>query len=294
MKKRNNQSARGRNRTYMVAGVTFIFFIGVINWLISNNQSVEDVSELQVQDSRLSVDEMNKESSVIRHEEQKVDEITNPQQEPLRAAEKVPFTEDSSTSDQAAESAKPANPIEYVEGTELPKEPKIIDGILLANKQYPLPKDYAPGESEEAREAFNELAAEALKSGINLQAFSTYRSYEYQVTLYERYVKRDGQEAADRYSARPGYSEHQTGLAFDIGEVNHEDYWASTSFGDTEAAKWLAAHAHKYGFILRYPKDKEEITGYIHESWHYRYVGKEVAEKIFKQNITLEEYVGVR
>lgn len=189
---------------------------------------------------------------------------------------------------------KPSNPTGYIKGQMLPKEPKLIKGVLLANKQYPLPKDYAPGESAEAREAFNELAAAAVTSGINLQAFSTYRSYDYQVTLYNRYVERDGQEAADRYSARPGYSEHQTGLAFDIGEVNHEKHWASNSFGDTEAAKWLAANAHQYGFILRYPEGKEEITGYMHESWHYRYVGKDKAEQIFKRSITLEEYLGIR
>ena len=192
------------------------------------------------------------------------------------------------------EVALPTDPAEYIQDQPLPKEPKFVHGVLLANKQYPLPADYAPGESEEAREAFNELAASAATSGINLQAFSTYRSFDYQVTLYNRYVERDGQEAADRYSARPGYSEHQTGLAFDIGEANHEKNWASNSFGDTEDAKWLAPNAHQFRFIIRYPEGKEDVTGYMHESWHYRYVGKDVAEKVFKRNITLEEYLGIR
>ena len=98
----------------------------------------------------------------------------------------------------------------------------IINGVLIASKQYPLPKRLHPGESEEARDAFNEMAAEAALEGINITAFSTYRSFDYQTRLYQRYVDSDGQEAADRYSARPGYSEHQTGLAFDIGEVNGE------------------------------------------------------------------------
>lgn len=181
----------------------------------------------------------------------------------------------------------------YIEGQKLPDKPTIINGILIANKKYPLPSTYAPGESKEARAAFDEMAAEAKLSGINLTAFSTYRSYEYQVSLYDRYVKKDGVEAADRYSARPGYSEHQTGLAFDIGEVNYEKYWASSKFGETEAGKWVAANAYRYGFILRYPKGKEDITGYMHESWHFRYVGKDVAEEIFKRNITLEEYLGL-
>ncbi|MCM3744985.1 M15 family metallopeptidase [Sporosarcina luteola] len=182
----------------------------------------------------------------------------------------------------------------YVEGQKLPDKPTIINGIVIANKKHPLPSTYAPGESKEARAAFNEMAAEATLSGINLTAFSTYRPYEYQVTLYERYVKKDGVANADRYSARPGYSEHQTGLAFDIGEVNYEKYWASFEFGDTEAGKWVAANAYRYGFILRYPEGKEHITGYRHESWHFRYVGKEIAEEIFKRNITLEEYLGLK
>ncbi|MGN7386458.1 M15 family metallopeptidase [Sporosarcina sp. SAFN-015] len=181
----------------------------------------------------------------------------------------------------------------YVDGQKLPAEPTVIDGILIANKKHPLPSTYAPGESKEARAAFDEMAAEAKLSGINLTAFSTYRSFEYQTSLYDRYVSKDGVEKADRYSARPGYSEHQTGLAFDIGEVNYEKYWASNKFAETEAGKWVAANAYRYGFILRYPEGKEHITGYMHESWHFRYVGKSLAEEIFKRNITLEEYLGL-
>lgn len=182
----------------------------------------------------------------------------------------------------------------YIEGMELPEEPTYVDGILIANKEYPLPANYAPGEDVEAREAFGEMAAEAALSNFDLTAFSTYRSFEYQEELYERYVTRDGKEAADRYSARPGYSEHQTGLAFDIGEVNYEQYWASSEFGETEAGKWLAENAHRFGFILRYPLGKEELTGYMHESWHFRYVGTEIAKEIYEKNITLEEYVGLK
>lgn len=188
----------------------------------------------------------------------------------------------------------PPNKSGYIEGQQLPDKPTIINGVLIASKKYPLPSTYAPGENKEARAAFDEMAAEAKLSGFNLTAFSTYRSYEYQVSLYDRYVKRDGVEAADRYSARPGYSEHQTGLAFDIGEVNFEKYWASSKFGETEAGKWVAANAHRYGFILRYPKGKEHITGYMHESWHFRYVGKDIAKEVFERNTTLEEYLGLQ
>ena len=182
----------------------------------------------------------------------------------------------------------------YIEGQVLPKEPKFVKGILLANKKYPLPTTYAPGEDKKARGAFERMAAEAKLAGFNLNAFSTYRSFEYQTTLYDRYVARDGKKAADTYSARPGYSEHQTGLAFDIGEVNFEQHFASSSFGETEAGKWVAANAHRFGFVMRYPEGKEQITGYMHESWHFRYVGIEIADEIFKRNITLEEYLGVQ
>ncbi|EGA88648.1 D-alanyl-D-alanine carboxypeptidase [Planococcus donghaensis MPA1U2] len=175
----------------------------------------------------------------------------------------------------------------------LPKEPTIINGILLANKQHPLPETYAPGEVPEAHAAFEAMKAEAAKVGINLNAFSTYRNFARQKQLYESYVAKDGQQAADRYSARPGYSEHQTGLSFDIGESGQEQHWASASFGDTEGGKWLAVNAHNYGFILRYPEGKEKITGYMHESWHFRYVGKDVATQIYEKGITLEEYLGV-
>ena len=181
----------------------------------------------------------------------------------------------------------------YIIGQELPLEPTYIDGILLASKKYPLSESFAPGESKEAREKFEELAAESALSGFKLTAFSTYRSFEYQTGLYERYVANDGSEKADRYSARPGYSEHQTGLAFDIGEVDQQDLWLTAEFGESEAGKWLAANAHRYGFIMRYPLGKEEITGYMYESWHFRYVGTEIAEKIYNERGTLEEYLGI-
>lgn len=181
----------------------------------------------------------------------------------------------------------------YPEDSELPKEPTIKNGVLLANKQHPLPETYAPGEVPEARAAFETMKKAAAKEEINLSAFSTYRDFARQKQLYESYVAKDGQQAADRYSARPGYSEHQTGLTFDIGEVGEERHWASASFGNTEGGKWLAANAQKFGFILRYPEGREKITGYMYESWHFRYVGKDIATEIYQKGITLEEYLGI-
>ncbi|MGX9136255.1 M15 family metallopeptidase [Rummeliibacillus sp. JY-2-4R] len=182
----------------------------------------------------------------------------------------------------------------YIVGQKLPKKATYIQGILVVSKKYPLPADFAPGGDREARDAFDELNAAALLDGFQFNAFSTYRSYDRQVGLYDAYVKRDGKEAADTYSARPGYSEHQSGLAFDIGEVGNEEDFADNKFGDTEAGKWIAKNAHKFGFIMRYPKGKEAVTGYMHESWHFRYVGKKIATEIYNKNETLEEYLGIK
>ncbi|RHW34902.1 D-alanyl-D-alanine carboxypeptidase family protein [Lysinibacillus yapensis] len=194
------------------------------------------------------------------------------------------------------EQTEPQEPLTnggYIEGQPLPSEPVYVEGVLIANKKYPLPSDFAPGESKEARSAFEKMAGDAKVAGFELVAFSTYRSFEYQQTLYNNYVDRDGQENADRYSARPGYSEHQTGLAFDIGEKGKEDLWLTEEFGETEAGKWLVENAHNYGFILRYPPGKENITGYMYESWHFRYLGVDLATKVKNAKVTLEEYLGI-
>ncbi len=172
-------------------------------------------------------------------------------------------------------------------------EPTYIDGILIANKKYPLPEDFNPGENAEARAAFEQMATDAKALGFDLVAFSGFRSYEYQTTLYNNYVNRDGKEAADRYSARPGHSEHQTGLAFDVGEKSREDLWLTAEFGETPAGKWLADNAYKYGFILRYPEGKEDVTGFMYEAWHFRYLGVEKATEVKQTGLTLEEYLSV-
>ena len=130
------------------------------------------------------------------------------------------------------------------------------------------------------------MVHEARKEGYDIRVMSSYRSYQYQEKLYNDYVAVDGKEEADAYSARPGFSEHQTGLAVDI-DNNLLPY---TSFEQTKTYTWMINNCYKYGFILRYPKDKEEITGYNYESWHYRYVGKDIAKYIRTHNITFDEY----
>ena len=160
------------------------------------------------------------------------------------------------------------------------------DEILVVNKHYPLSKDYNPGENPTAKVAFLKLIAQMQKEGYAVSNnYSGFRSYATQAKLYQSYVNREGQAAADRYSARPGYSEHQTGLAFDVIGTNGH------LVEDESAAQWLLDHAADYGFVVRYLKGKESVTGYMHEEWHLRYVGKE-AKEIAASGLTLEEYYG--
>lgn len=165
------------------------------------------------------------------------------------------------------------------------EEPTYIKGILIVNKKYSLPSNYG-GVDKTASNALSNLQTAANKLGFSLPLISGYRSYSTQNTIYNNYIKRWGQEYTDTVSARPGHSEHQTGLAFDVGQL-------SNSYGETKEGKWLKENCYKYGFILRYLKGKENITGYAYEPWHIRYVGVDVATEIMQKNLTLEEYLGI-
>jgi D-alanyl-D-alanine carboxypeptidase len=179
---------------------------------------------------------------------------------------------------------------------------------VLVNKQFSLPSSYEPtdlvypdipftfAEKNEKRkmrtvaaEAIEKLVAGAKKDGINLAGVSAYRSYATQKALFQRYVLKDGEEKAKTYSAVPGTSEHETGLAIDVsgsdGKCAAED-----CFGGTKEANWLEKHAQEYGFIIRYPKGKEKITGYQYEPWHIRYVGADTAKDMVAKKVTMEEY----
>lgn len=188
---------------------------------------------------------------------------------------------------------------EYYENTKETKFPN--KSYVLVNKYNYLPDGYIPENLVEidekyaksgvklvnyAADAFEKMAADAKNEGLRIIAMSTYRSYKYQVNLYNRYKKADGEEVADTYSARPGYSEHQTGLAVDVynGKLDYTD------FEKTKEFDWMQENAYKYGFILRFPKNKTKQTGYQYESWHYRYVGKKIAAYIHDNDICFEEY----
>lgn len=165
-------------------------------------------------------------------------------------------------------------------------------GVLIVNKKYSLPSSYNPGVSILAQKAVDAMMVEAKKQGIQLTAFSTFRSYNRQKELYTSYVSKHGAAEANRFSAKPGHSEHQTGLAFDFGGSDQSN-WLKESFAATKEGKWLAANAHHYGFILRYPKGKEAITGYMYEPWHFRYLGSDLAGQVKSSGKTLEEYLKV-
>ncbi len=194
----------------------------------------------------------------------------------------------------------------YYEDVVLQKPPFSI--LVLVNKSSVLPHDYepedlvtldnfAPGRMEEvkqmrkvAAEAMVELVAGAETDGYEILPTSGYRSYQLQTTIFQNVTNSYGSvESANTVSALPGQSEHQSGLAMDMS-CESVNYRIVDAFGETEEAKWLAEHAYEYGFIIRYPKGKEDITGYQYEPWHLRYVGEDAAKEIYEQDITFEEY----
>lgn len=181
----------------------------------------------------------------------------------------------------------------------------------IVNQNRPLPVGYVPpdllvptvklrlDQNEEQMQisgqteiALNEMFAAASKDGVTLVFGSGFRSYELQKQFYDSYVAKDGQEAADRYSARPGTSEHQTGLSFDATSVGEKCH-LEICFAETPEGQWLKANSYKFGFIVRYLEDKESITGYQYEPWHIRYVGVELATELQKTGQTMEEFFGL-
>ncbi len=175
---------------------------------------------------------------------------------------------------------------------------------VIVNKQHQLsPASYVPADlqlsygaliSGIAKADFETMMAAANTQGAQPSVNSSYRSYDYQSNLYNNYIAGYGQTTTDTFSARPGYSEHQTGLAIDFGSKTNPNCGFDDCFATTTEGSWLATHAYEYGFILRYTSDKQSITGYKYEPWHYRYVGRELAGKMKEKSITtLEEFFNV-
>lgn len=196
--------------------------------------------------------------------------------------------------------------------TATPKDVKVAanptDVAVLVNKSVKLPDGYIPSDlvepnvmfifsekddrrlmRKEAAAALERLFAAAKKDGIFLAGVSGYRSYATQDSLFRYYVQTQGEETARRYSAEPGHSEHQTGLTMDVSGSTGKCA-ADDCFAGTPEAVWLEKHVAEYGFVIRYPKGKEQITGYAYEPWHLRYVGTKIAQEVMAKGITLEEY----
>lgn len=191
------------------------------------------------------------------------------------------------------------NQKKFYKNVQIIKKPDEIS--VVVNKNNKLPAVYVPDHLTEipnymayngkkvrieALEAFQKLWKEAKKENLKITIVSAYRDYEYQSKLFQGYVQEKGLKYALNCSAKPGHSEHQTGLAIDVMGENG-DY---NLFEQTKEFEWMKDHAHEFGFILRYPKGKEKITGFKYEPWHYRYVGIELASTIFEKQMTLEEY----
>ena len=183
-------------------------------------------------------------------------------------------------------------------------DPVMVDTYstnLIVNKHNKLGDSFEPKEitlldhcstgdnylSIDAKKAYDELCEASLKDNMKLGVTSSYRSTETQKSLYNYYLKNNGESYVKKYVSNPGFSEHETGLALDVKSLN------SSIFANSKEFTWMKENAHKYGFILRYPEGKEKITGYNYESWHYRYVGKEISTIIYVEGITFEEYKAI-
>ena len=217
-----------------------------------------------------------KEPAPVSGENEEAEPSQTKNDKPKKPADKTVKTTNDSSSEPEANEHK----MEVIDGI------TYVDGIMIANKSYPLPASYDPGLLPEVEQAFYEMSAAAAQDGISLFISSGYRSHFAQEQLYNDYVMRDGKEAADTYSSRPGYSEHQTGYTIDVNNP-------SDDFRGTPEAKWIAEHCSDYGFIVRYPEGKEDITGYEYEPWHIRYLGVETAKAVEASGLCLEEYLGI-
>ncbi|WP_226037999.1 M15 family metallopeptidase [Aquibacillus saliphilus] len=218
--------------------------------------------------------------------------------------------QESTDEEETEESKEVAQHIEKIDefGLVIVSNPESVE--VFVNKQRRLPDGYEPPNlvvpnvpfsfdyfdpkkqmRSVAATPLEELFLEAEAAGLDLVASSGYRSFQRQKQIYERNVETKGQEEADKFSARPGTSEHQTGLAMDVTTAEVA-FALEQTFKQTDEGAWLAENAHKFGFIIRYPEGDSEITGYSYEPWHIRYVGMDIAKEVYLNQMTLEEYFG--
>lgn len=294
-RKKRKIKIKKKNFTIFIILVVITIFLGIkwINLLTNSLKAPKENKETKEQDTK-------KETSTKENESTKLDYYNENYEKRYQNYQKK---NKNLSSEQVIKDVNMNLDIEPYEETKEAKNQNTEK--ILVNKHYYLTKEYVPKNLETisnryalsnmklvkyAKEAYEQMAKDAAKQNLSIVVMSSYRSYNYQVNLYNRYVKEDGKEKADTYSGRPGHSEHQTGLAIDVYNKK-ENY---TNFEKTEEFQWMKKHAHEYGFILRFPKGKENETGYQYESWHYRYVGKEIANYINNNNISFEEYYATK
>jgi len=259
----------------------------------TTTENQEDVTEEEIAEET-EEDEKEKEEETTEEQELTKEETTSPENTETKKEETKEVKKETTTNNSNNETFTTSKGYSGYTKDGI----TYIDGILIANKTYSLPESYAPGLSSNVTNKANEMFAAAKKEkGYNLKIQSGFRSYATQKRLYNNYVSSRGKSAADTFSARPGHSEHQSGLAFDVCENSgkYKDACINSNFDSTEEAKWLSDNSYKYGFILRYPSGKTNETGYKYESWHFRYVGVELATKLYNNGdwITLEDYYGI-
>lgn len=300
-----NRKRKKKNDSVLYIAVVFAVFIlaaAIILIFVASNGSGKNEERETAESAETRMEDTTEIPGVVSA--QKIETDTAPVES--SAPETEPYTEPAVTETSAPETEPVTADVPDTAGPDSPEQPSAdadglsskgypisirdgvtyVDGILIANKSYPLPSDYGSGLTAEMNSALESMFSAASKDGINLHVVSGFRSYSKQKTLYTNYCNRDGKAAADTYSARPGYSEHQTGLAADINSVE-------TSWGNTAEGKWLAANCYRYGFIIRYPEGKESKTGYQYEPWHVRYLGVETATSVYNSGLCLEEYLGI-
>lgn len=305
LKKRKNNKLK--ITLLILAIVTFLFNFGVFKYIQNYNDKKEEAKNARL---------LEKSAKKEKKKEEKVEEPKEEEKEEIKKEEKSKETTNNITTKQEAPKEESQSVVSDSSSTtskgfkiETINGVTYVDGHIIANKTYPLPSSYIPTGTHESAsssssscqsciieagyQAFQSMKNDMANAGHTVWIQSGYRSYNLQKDLYNRYVSSDGKAAADRYSARPGHSEHQTGYAFDVCAQGYP--CITSGFNGTAPALWIKDNCYKYGFILRYPEGKEGETGYMHESWHLRYVGTELATKLYNGGnwITMEDYFGI-
>lgn len=295
MKKNKKQKMQ---RIFIMVAALFLILLAII--ILAEGKSHDKNNDLGQSEASNEEKPTNEEKSANNEEVPNDDEETPAENENETSNDQEP--EENEQQEEIADISD-----NTVEG-EIIADPKAYEALV--NKTNNLPDSYVPDDlvslsdvptvlenpevnqlRESAYLALKDLFSAAKNEAeYELFARSGYRSYNTQTALYKSYVTNYGQAAADKYSAKPGQSEHQTGLAMDI-TCAALNFQLDVTFADTEEGKWVSENAHRFGFIVRYPKDKEDITGYFYEPWHIRYLGIELATKVYESGLTLEEYL---